>query len=130
MTLAVSDFIPGLLEDTYKHIEVADGHHVTEKQKGQIQIQICDNNGYPFIATLHNVLLAPDICNRLFSIIALINLGHNFLFWKGFCTAYFGAKEKNTVKLTHSAQGKHAFLVKIKEIPKTKKLPSRKKIAL
>ena len=33
MTPEDSDFIPGLLEDTDKHIEVADGHHVTEKQK-------------------------------------------------------------------------------------------------
>ena len=55
----VSDFIPGSLEDTDKHIEVADGHHVTAKQKVQVQINMCDDNGYPFIATLHNVLLAP-----------------------------------------------------------------------
>ena len=27
----VLDFIPGLLEDMDKHIEVADGHHVKEK---------------------------------------------------------------------------------------------------
>ena len=32
----VSDFNPGTLEDTDKYIEVADGHHVTEKQKGQV----------------------------------------------------------------------------------------------
>ena len=32
----VSGFIPGLLEDTDKHIEVADGHHITEKQKRQV----------------------------------------------------------------------------------------------
>ena len=31
MTPQVSDFIPGLLEDTDEHIEVADGHHVTAK---------------------------------------------------------------------------------------------------
>ena len=73
MTPEVSDFIPGLLEDTDKHTEVANGHHVTAKQKGQVQIKMCNNNGYPFIATLHNVLLAPDLCNRLFFIIALIN---------------------------------------------------------
>ena len=36
MTPDVSDFIPVSLEDTDKHIEVADGHHVTEKQKGQV----------------------------------------------------------------------------------------------
>ena len=28
-----SDFIPGLFEDMYTYIEVADGHHFTEKQK-------------------------------------------------------------------------------------------------
>ena len=33
MTSEVSDFIPGLIGDTDKHIEVADGHHVTAKQK-------------------------------------------------------------------------------------------------
>ena len=32
MILEVSYFIPGLLEDTDKHIEVADGHHVTAKK--------------------------------------------------------------------------------------------------
>ena len=58
MTPEVSDFIPDSLEDTDKHIEVADGHHVTEKQKGQVQIKMCDNHGDPFITTLHNVLLA------------------------------------------------------------------------
>ena len=36
MTPEVSDFIPGSLEDTDKYIEVADRHHVTAKQKGQV----------------------------------------------------------------------------------------------
>ena len=43
-----------------KNIEVTDRHHVTVKQKGKAWIKICDNNGDPFIATLHNVILAPD----------------------------------------------------------------------
>ena len=60
MTPEVSDLIPGSLEDTDKYIEFADGHHVTAKQKGQVQIQMCDDNGNPFIATLHKVLLASD----------------------------------------------------------------------
>ena len=34
MTPEVTDFIPGSLEDTDKFIEVADGHHVTAKKKG------------------------------------------------------------------------------------------------
>ena len=33
MTPEVSDFIPGPLEDTDKHIEVADGYHITKKIK-------------------------------------------------------------------------------------------------
>ena len=35
-TPEVSDFIPRSLEDTDKHIEVSDVHHVTAKQKGQV----------------------------------------------------------------------------------------------
>ena len=92
MTPEVSDFVPGSLEDTDKHIEVADGHHVTAKQKGQVQIKMCYNNGKPFITTLHNVLLAPDLCNRLFVIITFMNSGHYCPFQKGFFTVYFGAK--------------------------------------
>ena len=109
MTLEVSDFITGSLEDMDKHIEVADRHHVTAKQKGQVQIKMCDNNGDPFIGTLRNVLLVPDFCNRLFSIIALMNLVHTCLLNKGFCMVYFGEKEKNAVTLSHSAQRKHVF---------------------
>ena len=109
MTPEVSDFVTGSLKDTDKHIEVVDRHHVTTKQKVQVQMRICDNNGDPFIVTLHNILLASDFCNRLFSIITLMNLGHNCLFHKGFFMVYFGSKEKNTLTLAHIAQSKHAF---------------------
>ena len=87
MTPHVSDFIPGLLEDTDKFIEVVDGHHVTAKQKGRVQIKMCDNTEDPFVDILPKIILAPDICDRLFSIIMLIDLGHTCLFHKGFCTA-------------------------------------------
>ena len=130
MTPEVSGFIPGSLEDTDKHVEVMDGHHVTAKQKVQVQIKMCNNNGDTFIATLHNVLLAPDLCDRLFSIIILMNSGHTFLFHEGFCTVYFGEKEKNAVTLTHSAPRKHAFLGEIKEMSKKNKLQSRNKVDL
>ena len=66
MTPEVTDFIPGSLEDTDKYVEVADGHHVTAKQKGSLRIQMFDVNGKTFVATLYNVLLAPDWCDRLF----------------------------------------------------------------
>ena len=84
-----------------------------------------DDNGDPFIATLHNVLLAPDLCNRLFSIIKLMNSGHNCIFHKGFCTVYLGEKENIAVTLPHSKQRKHAFLGKIMEKSK-KKITSKK----
>ena len=99
------------------------------KQKVSVRIQMRNDNGKSFIATLHNVLLAPDICDRLFSIITLMNSVHTCLFHKGFFTVYFGAKFDNAVTLPHSAQRKHAFLGKILEKSK-KKIPARKKIAL
>ena len=94
ITPEVPDFIPGSLEDMDKHIEVADGHHVTEKKKGQVQIKFCDDNGDTFIATLHNVLLAPDMCNILLSIITLMNSKNTCLVHKGFCTVYFSDEQK------------------------------------
>ena len=91
---------------------------------------MCNDNGNPFIATLHNVLLAPNLCNSLFLIIKLMNSGHTCLFHKGFCTVYLGAKENNAVTSSHSAQRKHVFLGKTKEMSKKKKLPERNKTTL
>ena len=59
-----------------------------------------------------------------------MNAGHTCLFHKGFCTVYFGAEKNNAVTLPHSAQRKHAFLGKIKDMSKKNKLPPRKRIAL
>ena len=73
MTPEVSGFIPALLDDVDKHNEITGGHHVMGKQKGKVQIKMRDNNGDTFIATLHNVILVPDICDRLFPIITLMN---------------------------------------------------------
>ena len=89
---------------------------------------MCDDNGKNFVTTLYNVLLAPDLCDRLFSIIALMNAGHTCIFHKGFCTVYFGEKEDNAVTLPHSALRKHAFSGKIKDV--SKKNTARKKIDL
>ena len=36
MNPQVSDFIPGLLEDTEIYIEFADGYNITENEKGQV----------------------------------------------------------------------------------------------
>ena len=130
MTPEFSDLITGTLEDTDKYIEVADGHHVTAKQKGQVRIQMCENYGESFIATLYNVLLAPDLCFRVFLIITLMNARHTCIFHKGFCTVYFGSDNRNAITLTHSAQRKHAFTGKIKDMSKKNKFPARKKISL
>ena len=91
-----------------------------------------DDNGETFVAALYNVLLAPDLCDRLFSIITLMNAVHTCLFHKGFCMVYFGAKEDNALTLPHSAVRKHAFMVKSMESSKknSKRNPKRKKIAL
>ena len=61
ITPYVLDFIVGLLEDTDKYNQIVDRHHVKSKQKGQVRIKMYDNNRDTFIATLHNVLLAPDL---------------------------------------------------------------------
>ena len=62
------------------------------KQKGKVQIKMCDNNRDNCIVTLHSVLLAPDLCDGLFSIITLIDSGHTCLFHKGFFSVYFDDK--------------------------------------
>ena len=70
--------------ETDKCIEVANGHLVTAKKTGQFQIEISDNNGKTSIDTLYNLLLAPDLCDLLFSIIMLMNSGYTCFSHKGF----------------------------------------------
>ena len=111
----VSYFIPVSLKETDKYIEVVDGNHVTENQKGQVQIKMCNNNGDTFIVTLHNVLLATDLCDRLFSVITLINSVHTCLFHKGFCTVYFGDKDKVWLLYHIVQRGKKHFGGKYKK---------------
>ena len=43
---------------------------------------------------------------------------------------YFGAEKDNTVTLPHSAQRKHVFTGKIKDMSKKNKVPARRRIAL
>ena len=95
---------------------------MSRQKKGQERINNYNNNGDPFIAKLHNILLEPDLRNRLFSIIMSIHFGHTCLFQKGFCMVYFGEKEKNAVTLPHSAQRKHVFLMKNKGNVKSKEI--------
>ena len=67
MTLGILDFIPVLLVETDKYIQVADGNYITSKQIGEVKIKMHGRNGKPFIATLYNVLLEPYLCHRLFT---------------------------------------------------------------
>ena len=73
-----------------------------------------DNNGDTFIARPQKVILAPGLCNQLFSNIISMNLGHTCLFHIGFYKVYFENKRENAVTLPHSAKRKHEFLVKTK----------------
>ena len=75
-TPEISNFIPGSLAETEKYTKVSNGNYVTAKQKVGVQIKMRDNNGKNFIATLYMVLLAPDLCDQLFSIIKFMNLLH------------------------------------------------------
>ena len=60
MTPDILDFILDSLVQTDKYIEVSDGIFFTSKQTGEVQIEMRDNNGKPYITKLYNVLLAPD----------------------------------------------------------------------
>ena len=73
MTSDISDCIPNSLMETNKYIEVAHENFVTEKQTGQFQIEMRDENGKSFIGKFYDILLELDLCDQLFSIIALIN---------------------------------------------------------
>ena len=123
-----SDFIRGSLEDTNKYIEFSNGHHATAKQKRQVQIKICDDNEGTFIVTLHNVFLAPDLYDRIFSINPFMSSGHTCSFHKGFCTMYFANKEKNSVDLPHSAKRKYELFGGGGGVVKTKKISTNKEI--
>ena len=59
-----------------------------------------------------------------------MNAGHTCIFHKRFCTVYFGAEKDDAVTLPHSAQRKHAFTGKIKDLSNKNKFSVRKKIAL
>ena len=120
-------FYTGIILETDKYTKVADGHFFTAKQTGEFQIKMRENNGKSFIAMLYNILLSPNLCDRLFSIIMLMNLGNTWLFHKGFCTVFFSENEQNAVTLPHSAKRKLAFLVILKgKFKVTKKTIKRK----
>ena len=76
MTTEISNFIPGSLAESDKYIEFARGHFVIEKQTGEVQMNLCDVNGKSLIATLYNILFAPDLCECLFNVVELMNSGH------------------------------------------------------
>ena len=74
--------------------------------------------------------MTPDLCDQLFSIITLMNSGHNCLFHKGFCTVLFIDNEHNAVTLLQSTQRKYEFLVKTKENRKSQNQITKNKVSL
>ena len=46
-----------------KYIEVTGTNFVTEKQTGELQIKMRDDNWKLLIAALYNVLFYPDLCD-------------------------------------------------------------------
>ena len=100
------------------------------KQKGQVQIKMCDNDMNTFIATVKNILLAPDSCDKIFLIIMLMTSGNTCLFQKGVLHYILWSKGDNSVTLPYIAQRKHAFLGEVREKSKKKQIPARKKIVL
>ena len=103
----ISDFIPVSLAETYQYIKVPDGHIIIEKQTEKFQIEMRDYNGKPFIAMLYSVLLVPDLCDQIFSIIKLMNSGHTCLSCKRFCAIFFSNNKQNVVTLLNSAKRSH-----------------------
>ena len=60
-----SYLIPGSLEDTDKHIKVADGHHVTAKKRSQAQIKMYDDHGVPFIENVTQRTLGTGLMQQV-----------------------------------------------------------------
>ena len=57
-----------------------------------------------------------------------MNAGHTCIVHKGFCTVYFRADDRNAVTLPHSAQRKHAFTGKIKDMSKKINLQQERRL--
>ena len=77
---------------------------------------MCGDNGDTFIATLHNVILAPDLCDMLFSIITLINFEHTCLLQKRFRRCNLGTKRKMHLLCHIMHSGNIHFWRKLKNV--------------
>ena len=129
ITSQFSNIISGSLEDTNRYIEVTDRYHRMMNQKGRFQIKMCNNDGNRFIATLHNVLLAPNISNGLFLIITLMNLVHSCLIHKECCMVYFENEKKMQLLFHIVHRGNiHFFFFFLKA--NSKKVPRKRNVAL
>ena len=73
--------------------------------------------------------MEPDLWDQLISIITVMNSGDTWLFHSLFCAVFFSDIEQNKVTLPHSAQQKHAFVVKTKK-SQNQKRKSLKRIFL
>ena len=91
---------------------------------------MCDDNGKPFVATLHNILSAPDLCDRLFSIIKLMNSGNTCLFNQFFLHSVLRSKGEKYINITTQCTKETCISRKNHGKVKENKLPASKKIAL
>ena len=87
---------------------------------------MCDNNGKTFIATLYNVLLAPDLCTILFSIITLMNAGHTCLFQKRVLHGVLRSREEKCGNITTQCTKETCISRKNQQCVKEKQITSKK----
>ena len=82
---------------------------------------MCNDKGYNIITTFHNILLAQDLCNRLFSIIRLLNSGHTLFILQKVLHSVLWKQGENVVSLLQSALRKHECLGEISKCQNQRK---------
>ena len=87
---------------------------------------MCNDNGKKIAATLHNVLLAPDLCDRLFSIITLMSSGHSYLFHKDFLHGILRSKGEKCRNITTQCTKDKCIYRKNQGYVKEKQITSKK----
>ncbi len=84
-------------------VEVADGHIINCSSTGKIIIQMYDDDGVQFSATLTDVMYVPGLSRRLFSITKFARHGHYAIVKHNATTLYFdGANGHPVTILAHN----------------------------
>ena len=77
MTQYKDDFMPGSEKPETKSVEVADGFAVSAPSSGTVIIDVVTDQNDDIKIRIHNVLYVPGLAQRLFSLMSLIEEGHN-----------------------------------------------------